>query len=124
MRTVRSTLGGIGERHARAILEHQGMSWIESNWRARSGEIDLVMRDGEFVVMVEVKVRRGEFAGSAELAVSPAKAARLLATGEWYMAEHPELNELPWRIDLVAITLDREGRVVRSTHIPGAVVSG
>ena len=124
MRTARSTLGDAGERHARAILEHEGMTWIESNWRARSGEIDLVMRDGEFIVMVEVKVRRGEFTGSAELAISSAKASRLLATGEWYMAEHPELGEFPWRIDLVAITLDREGRVVRSSHIPGAVVSG
>ena len=124
MRTARSLLGATGERHARAILEAAGLSYIESNWRAASGEIDLIMRDGDFIVFVEVKVRRGEFAGAAEEAISPAKAGRLLATGEWYMAEHDELGELPWRIDLVAITLDSQGRVVRSRHIPDAVVSG
>jgi putative endonuclease len=110
--------------HARAILEGKGMAYLESNWRAASGEIDLVMRDGEFVVFVEVKVRRGEYAGSAEEAITAAKAARLLATGEWYMAEHEELGERPWRVDLVAITLDSGGRVVRNRHIQGAAVSG
>jgi putative endonuclease len=124
VRTARSILGATGEMHARAILEGKGMAYLESNWRAASGEIDLVMRDGEFVVFVEVKVRRGEYAGSAEEAITAAKAARLLATGEWYMAEHEELGERPWRVDLVAITLDSGGRVVRNRHIQGAAVSG
>jgi putative endonuclease len=122
--TARTKLGTLGERHARHILEDRGMRFIDSNWRAASGEIDLVMLDGEFVVMVEVKVRRGERAGTAEEAISNAKARRLLATGEWYMAEHPELGDCPWRIDLVAITLAADGRVVRHRHIPDAVVTG
>jgi putative endonuclease len=121
---ARKALGSIGEHHARLRLEAAGMSFITANWRQASGEIDLVMRDGVFVVMVEVKVRHGERAGRAEESISRAKASRLLATGEWFIAEHPQFNDLPWRIDLVAVTLDDSGRLVRFTHIPDVVVSG
>jgi putative endonuclease len=100
------------------------MRFVSANWRRASGEIDLVMRDGDCIVMVEVKVRRGEGAGMAEESISKRKASRLLATGEWFIAEHPEFEDLPWRIDLVAVTIDRIGRLVRFTHIPDAVVSG
>jgi putative endonuclease len=124
MTTARTKLGSLGERHARSILEGHGFRFMDANWRAESGEIDLVMIDGEFVVMVEVKVRRGARAGRAEEAISIAKGRRLLATGEWYIADHPDLAELPWRIDLVAITIDDDGRVMRHRHIRDAVVTG
>jgi putative endonuclease len=88
MSTERRRRGDVGERHARAILEAAGMTWIESNWRCAAGEVDLVMRDAKGIVFVEVKVRRGERQGSAEESVSPAKARKLLATAEWYIAEH------------------------------------
>ena len=54
MTTPKARLGNVGERRARLMLETTGMTLIESNWRAASGEIDLVMLDGDFVVMVEV----------------------------------------------------------------------
>ncbi len=100
------------------------MTFVAANWRQISGEIDLVMRDGDSIVIVEVKVRRGERAGRAEESISRTKATRLLTTGEWFMAERPDIGELPWRIDLVAVTVDDSGRVTRFTHIPDAVVSG
>jgi putative endonuclease len=124
MTTERTKLGSVGEHHARLILERKGMAFVEANWRAPSGEIDLVMRDGELLVMVEVKVRRGERAGTAEESISRAKVTRLLATGEWYVAEHPEHADRPWRIDLVAITIDGRGVVTRVQHIEDAVVAG
>lgn len=124
MTTNRAKLGSVGERHARLVLERKGYTHIESNWRCAAGELDLVMRDGSTVVMVEVKVRRGERSGAAEEAISAAKGRKLLATGEWYMAEHPELGETAWRIDLIAITIDSRGAVQRVTHIPDAVVTG
>jgi putative endonuclease len=117
-------LGDVGERHARSLLESAGMTFVDSKWRSASGEIDLVMQDGDFTVIVEVKVRRGERAGTAEEAISQAKAQRLLATGEWFMASDESLRDRPWRIDLVAITIDGRGAVIRSQHIRDAVVSG
>lgn len=124
MTTERTKLGSLGERHARLFLERQGYRYIESNWRCAAGELDLVMEDAGTVVMVEVKVRRGERAGTAEEAISVAKGRKLLAAGEWYMAAHAGLGEAAWRIDLIAITIDSRGAVQRVTHIPDAVVTG
>src|SRR6476620_794266 len=104
MPTPRSKLGSAGEQHARRYLEAKGFRWMDSNWHCLAGEADLVMIDGTEIVFVEVKTRRGDSAGTAEESVTASKAAKLLATGEWYLGEHPELGDPIWRIDLVAIT--------------------
>jgi len=124
MRTERTRRGDAGERHVRAILEGCDWQWIASNWRCPAGELDLVMRDHEMVVVVEVKVRRGVSRGAAEEAITAAKARRLLAAGEWFMAEHFPDGQVPWRIDLFAITLHEMNRVTRRTHIENAVIAG
>ncbi len=73
------------------------------------------------VVFVEVKTRRGEASGRAEESVSAAQARRLLATGEAYLETRPDLADLVWRIDLVAITLGTGGRVEAVAHHPNAL---
>ena len=120
----RQQLGASGEAHARRHLEALGWRHVASNWRAPSGEIDLVMTDGPELVFVEVKTRRGEASGRAEDAVSAAKGRRLLATGEAFGAARPECADAIWRVDLVAITLDRAGVVRRVSHIVNAIVAG
>jgi len=122
--TPRRRLGSQGEGHARRYLEGRGYRLLAANWHCAAGELDLVMRDGDEIVGVEVKTRRGEGAGRAEEAISPAQRRRLLAAAEWFLAEHPEWDDLIWRIDLVAITLDAGGAVRRVTHLPNAVVTG
>ena len=117
-------LGASGEAHARRHLEALGWRHVASNWRAPSGEVDLVMTDGPELVFVEVKTRRGEASGRAEDAVSAAKGRRLLATGEAFIAARPEFADAIWRVDLVAITLDRTGGVRRVSHIVNAIVAG
>lgn len=119
----KSVLGAAGERHARAMLEGRGYRFVEANWRCAAGEMDLVMADGDELVFVEVKTRRGEGSGRAEDAVSPAKAARLLAAGEWYVSDHAEWQDAIWRIDLVAITLGPGGSLLRVSHVENAVAS-
>lgn len=79
------------------------------------------MRDGDELVFVEVKIRHGEGMGRAEEGVSEAQSRRLLRTGAIYVADHPDTQELIWRIDLVAITLDHSGAVRRVSHIPNAI---
>lgn len=123
MPTPRSTLGTIGEEIARRRLEAIGYVWIESNWFCQSGEIDLVMRNGDEITFVEVKTRRGDAAGRAEESVSVSKGRKLLASGSWYLQQHPALGDPIWRVDLVAITLSRDGAVARFNHIVNAVVS-
>ena len=121
--TPRRRLGDQGEGHARRYLEARGYAFVTANWRCPAGELDLVMRDGDELVFVEVKTRRGEGAGRAEEAVSAAKGRRLLAAGGWFLAGAPGLADLVWRVDLIAITLDPAGRVRRLTHAVNAVVA-
>ena len=121
MTTPRRALGTAGEHHARRYLEAQGIRYVEANWRCPAGEIDLIMRDGDELVFVEVKTRHGEGMGRAEEGVSWSQSRKLLRTGAIYVASHPDVQDLIWRIDLVAITLDRSGAVRRLSHIPNAI---
>ena len=124
MPTPRSKLGTAGEAIARRYLEQRGLRWIESNWRCAAGEIDLAMRDGAEIVFIEVKTRRGEASGRAEESISGSKGRKLLQSSGWYLQMHPELGDPIWRIDLVAITLDRTGKVERISYTANAVVEG
>lgn len=117
----RRRLGQWGENLAALHLEAQGLALIERNWRCRDGEIDLVARDCETFVFVEVKTRRGRKFGAPEEALTPHKAQKLLQLGQNYMAEH-ELDNVNWRIDLVAVELDENGHLLRCDHIPNAVM--
>ena len=122
--TPRRQLGTRGEDQARRYLEDQGYQLLAANWHCAAGELDLVMRDGAEIAFIEVKTRRGEAAGRAEEAISAAQGRRLLAAAEWFLSEHPELDDLIWRIDLVAITLAGPDAGSRLTHVTNAVVAG
>jgi putative endonuclease len=119
--TPRRRLGDFGEAHARRHLEAKGYRFLAAGWRCPQGELDLVMGDGEELVFVEVKTRHGEAMGRAEEAVGATKAKRLFAAAEAFLEEHAELGEPVWRVDLVAITLDRGGVVRAVTHYENAV---
>jgi putative endonuclease len=122
--TPRRRLGDRGEQLARSYLEAKGLVFVEANWQCPAGELDVIMREGEEIVFVEVKLRRGETLGRAEEAVSWSKARKLLRAGEWYIGAHPELNDPIWRIDLLGITLTTSGAVERVSHVENAVTTG
>jgi putative endonuclease len=116
----RKKLGQWGEKVAAHHLEAKGYEIVARNWRCREGEIDLVARAGDELVFVEVKTRRGRSQGTPEEALTPHKTRKLLALGEIYTAVH-ELD-VDWRIDLVAVELDGNGKLLRCEHIPNAVL--
>jgi putative endonuclease len=124
--TPRRRLGDLGEAHARRHLEAKGYRFVAGAWRCAYGELDLIMldADGTELVFVEVKTRHGEAAGRAEEAVGSAKARRLFAAAELFLAERPQFADRIWRVDLVAITLDRAGVVREVRHYVNAVYSG
>lgn len=115
--------GRQGEDLARQFLEDLGYTYIGRNWHCRTGEIDLIMRETDEIVFVEVKTRHGERAGRAGDAVSRAKSRKLLAAGEWYITTHPEFHDLIWRCDLVAITIP-DGHRPEIAHFINAIVIG
>lgn len=120
MSTPRSRLGDTGERYAERKLDERGWTVLARKWRGRPGEIDLIADQGELIVFVEVKTRRGESHGRAEEAVSPGKCARLIQLGQQFLEANPEFEERFWRVDLVAITVDGSGRIARFSHIEDA----
>ncbi len=120
MRTARQGLGDAGEHLARRQLEANGYTCLAEQWRCPAGELDLVMRQGDVLVFVEVKVRRGGLI-EAEQAVTPAQQRRLLAAAQSFLMAHPEFQDLTWRIDILGITLDRGGRVTRVSHLENAI---
>ena len=122
--TARQVLGADGERLARRHLEQRGYRFVAANWRRPYGELDLIMRDGDALVFVEVKTRRGEQHVAAEESLTAAQARRLLLAAQSFLAERADLAGLFWRIDLVAVTLSPTGAVSRLTHIVDAVRSG
>jgi putative endonuclease len=115
------SLGDFGERIAAAHLEAKGYRIVERNFRVVEAEIDLVARDGDALVFVEVRTRRGGAAGMASLTVGPRKAPQLLHAVEWYIERHPDCADLPQRIDVVTVELARDGALRSVTHFEDAV---
>lgn len=113
-------LGSLGERLAGESLVRRGYVIVECGWRTARGEIDIVARDGDCWVFVEVKTRRGRSAGLPEEALTPRKAARLVELAQTYLAEHA-LGDVDWRLDLVAVELDVKGGVKRLDILPCVV---
>lgn len=117
-------LGQWGEGHARRHLEAKGYGIVATNFRCRSGEIDIVARQAESLVFVEVKTRRGKAFGGAEESISPARAERLAEVAEEFlqsMADGDYRSETNWRIDLLCLNLDRSGKLLSVNHIEHAV---
>ena len=111
-RTSAQILGALGEQRALEHYERLGFRLVERNWRERSGEIDLVLSDGEVTVFVEVKTRRR---GGLDpvLAITRAKRRRMRSlAAAWLRAHprHPRTRTL--RIDAVAVVLDAGDRLV------------
>ena len=120
----RASLGQWGERQARLYLEAAGCAVVTANFRCRAGEIDIVAIDGDELVFVEVKTRRGDAYGLAEESISPVRAERLAVVAEEFLQSRsafPYDSETPWRIDLVCVNLDRSGKLLSVNHIKHAV---
>jgi len=117
---ARKKLGAWGEKVAALHLEGKGYEIVARNWHCARGEIDLVARAGEVLVFVEVKTRRGRAMGTPEEGVTWHKSQKLLELSQHYLLEH-DLDDVEWRIDLVAVELDQSGKLLRCEHIDGAV---
>jgi len=115
----RQRLGRRGEELAAQHLVAKGCIVVAQNWRCPAGELDLVVRQGDCLAFVEVRTRRGRAYGTPEESVTQAKKARLVALAETYLQENDWHGR--YRIDLVAIEMDRRGQLLRLEHYENAV---
>lgn len=128
---ARRKLGATGEMLAAEALRQAGLTIREQNWRGASGEIDLVAEEqapdytrfaGEmatWLVLVEVRTRRGTAFGTALQSVTPRKQAKLRQVAEEYVQAAGWTG--PWRIDVVAVQMDSMGRLLQIEYVRSAV---
>ncbi|KAB8311873.1 YraN family protein [Erwinia endophytica] len=101
----RQQMGAGAEQQARRLLEQAGLTFVAANVRFRAGEIDLIMRDGQTWVFVEVRYRRNALFGGAAASVTRTKQRKLLKTAAMWLSHRREsLETADCRCDVVAIT--------------------
>ena len=118
MTNARQAVGAYGERLAARHLVEAGLVLLDRNWRSGTGEIDIIARDGDVLVLCEVKTRRTPVFGAPAEAVTRRKVARLRRLAAEWLAEtgvHP--REV--RFDVVEVFSPPRG-VPRVVHLKGA----
>lgn len=94
--------GNVYEEKAALYMQGEGMCILKRNYRCRSGEIDIIARDGSYLVFTEVKYRRGGGPYEALEAVGSSKQRRISRAAVWYMTESRLPSETPVRFDVAA----------------------
>jgi putative endonuclease len=120
VKTKRQETGRLGEKLARDFLKKRCFRIVDTNYRCPQGEIDIICRDGEYLVFAEVRTKTSREFGSPEESITQSKKKRMLAAAYHYWQAYGNSLE-PWRIDLVAIELDKEGKLTRIELIENAL---
>lgn len=109
MKDTRKVLGARGEDLAVKYLKKKGYKLIERNYRCQWGEIDLVARQGDTLVFVEIKSRSSHDFGLPQEAVGRFKQEKLVQVARAYLAEHRLTENITMRFDVVAVQLTASG---------------
>ncbi len=120
MRTKKE-IGDHYEHSARQYLEKKGLVFIAKNQRFKTGELDLIMKDGACFVFIEVKFRQNTFYGGAIGSISSKKKQRLLqAAYLWLKKHHHSGTHTQFRFDAVII----EGKIDNTLWVKNILVEG
>ena len=107
----RKLLGRWGEKRCLKFLRRKGFKKLAGNFSCKSGEIDLVMVDADgTIVFAEVKTRADESFAPAESVITTAKKTRLSRAARYFLATN-NIEDRPFRFDVIAIVLGRTGPV-------------
>jgi putative endonuclease len=109
----RRETGSRAENSACAFLENQGFTIITRNFLRRVGELDLVARDGDLLVIAEVRTRASDAYGGAAASIGRAKQRRIAATAGLLLQRYPELRRCRVRFDVLVV---RDGEVEWLKH--------
>lgn len=104
----RRQTGTLAENSAAAFLESQGFTIVARNFHRRVGEIDVVARSGELLVVAEVRTRASEQFGGAAASVNRGKQRRVAATTALFLQQRPELRRCRVRFDVIIL---RDGKI-------------
>ncbi len=118
MSAARSELGLQGERLAEAFLKQRGLKTLARRFSTPVGELDLVMREAETIVFVEVKTQRDRAFKDPQEQVTLAKQRKLLKAAQWFL-NRKRWTDKPCRFDVIAVVLP-EGAEPEIEHFPDA----
>jgi len=96
--------GNNAETLAEKYLINRGLLVIESNYRCKLGEIDLLMQDTDTLVFIEVRYRSNPFFGTPSESITPQKIQRIRKTAEYFLLTHKQYTHLFMRFDVIAIS--------------------
>ena len=94
---------------ARSYLGKQGLHLVESNYRCRFGEIDLIMLDADSLCFIEVRFRKSLNFGGASASITPAKQRRIIKASLFYLSAHRQLMQQALRFDALLIQQQKDG---------------
>lgn len=110
----------MGEQLALNFLKKKGYRILGTNYRCRQGEIDIVARHKECLVFIEVRTKLDSNFGSPEESITSTKKKHLVQSVYNYLQEQDKMPE-SWRIDFVAVEMDKDNRLKRIDLIENAV---
>jgi len=116
---TRRDLGALGERHAARLLRAKGYRLLEANYRTPRGELDLIARDGDTLVFVEVRSRTSEDTLTPLSSVDDRKQDHIIRTAQAYLLAR-RLPECHCRFDVVEVVATPTGQIVEMRHYEGA----
>ena len=116
----RKDTGILGEKLARDFLKKRGYRIKETNYRCPEGEIDIVAEHKDCLVFIEVRTKKSLAFGNPEESITQTKRERMRATAFHYQQTHNNLP-LSWRIDVVAVELNQNGKPLRIELIENAI---
>ena len=103
MTEARRALGKLGEAAAAAYLQRNGVRILAANFACAAGEIDLIGKEREALLFIEVKTRTSEAFGPPHLAVHQRKQRQIVRVAQWFLADR-RMPETACRFDVVAVT--------------------
>lgn len=115
-----TSLGEDCETVATEWLEARGLRVLARNFRGRTGEIDIIARDGDHLVFLEVRARSNRAVNSAAGSVDRRKQQRIVRTAQLFLQRHRGLAGLPCRFDVIAFEPRQSGSSLDIRWIPAA----
>lgn len=103
-------LGNNGEDVAVKYLENKGYQILVRNFKSKTGEVDIIACDGDFIVLVEVKTKKSAYFSDPWVNVNKVKMGKIWKTGQVYLLQNGLINN-PVRVDVVSVILETKPEI-------------